>query len=163
MKTLLKVENLRTRFNLGRETIRAVNGVSFSIAEGEVLGLVGESGCGKSITALSVMRLIASPGKIVGGEIKFKGEELLKASDVRMREIRGNDIAMIFQDPMTSLNPYLTVERQMTEVLEFHKGLTRSQARLQAVQALDAVKIPEAGKRLLMYPHEFSGGCASAS
>ena len=117
MTHLLEIQNLQTHFPTRAGLVKAVNDVSFYINEGELLGLVGESGCGKSITALSVMRLISPPGKIAGGSIKFKGEELINASDERMREIRGNDIGMIFQDPMTSLNPVYTVGEQIAEAL----------------------------------------------
>ncbi len=158
MSHLLEVNNLQTQFPTRAGVIKAVNDVSFYINEGELLGLVGESGCGKSITALSVMRLIASPGKIVGGEIKFKGEELLKASDARMREIRGNDIAMIFQDPMTSLNPVYTVGEQIAEALRLHRKLDKKQAWAAAVDAMHEVAIPDPSRRVKDYPHQLSGG-----
>jgi len=138
--------------------VRAVDGVSFSIGEGELLGLVGESGCGKSITALSVMRLIAPPGKIVGGSIKFKGEELLTANSERMREIRGNDIAMIFQDPMTSLNPVFTVGEQIAEALRLHRNLDKKAAWAAAIDAMREVAIPSPERRVNDYPHQLSGG-----
>ncbi len=138
--------------------MRAVDGVSFSIGEGELLGLVGESGCGKSITALSVMRLIAPPGKIVGGSIKFKGEELLTANSERMREIRGNDIAMIFQDPMTSLNPVFTVGEQIAEALRLHRNLDKKAAWAAAIDAMREVAIPSPERRVNDYPHQLSGG-----
>jgi peptide/nickel transport system ATP-binding protein/oligopeptide transport system ATP-binding protein len=138
--------------------VRAVDGVSFYVDEGELLGLVGESGCGKSITALSVMRLIGAPGRIVSGEIWFGGENLLAASDARMREIRGDDIAMIFQDPMTSLNPVYTVGEQIAEALRLHRKLNRRQAREAAVEAMREVAIPDPGRRADDYPHQLSGG-----
>ena len=158
MSHLLEVNNLQTQFPTRAGVVKAVNDVSFYINEGELLGLVGESGCGKSITALSVMRLIAAPGKIVGGEIKFKGEELLKASDARMREIRGNDIAMIFQDPMTSLNPVYTVGEQIAEALRLHRNLDKKQAWAAAVDAMHEVAIPDPSRRVKDYPHQLSGG-----
>ncbi len=158
MSELLQVSNLRTQFQTRAGLVRAVDGVSFSIAEGELLGLVGESGCGKSITALSVMRLIGSPGKIVGGSIKFKGEELTTASDDRLREIRGDDIAMIFQDPMTSLNPVFTVGEQIAEALRLHRKLDKKQAWDAAVAAMKEVAIPSPERRAKDYPHQLSGG-----
>src|SRR5947209_1870044 len=129
MTHLLEVKNLQTHFPVRAGLVKAVDGVSFHLDEGELLGLVGESGCGKSITALSLMRLVGPPGRIVGGEIWFGGENLLKASDERMRGIRGDDIAMIFQDPMTSLNPVYTVGEQIAEALRLHRRLNRRQAR----------------------------------
>jgi peptide/nickel transport system ATP-binding protein len=158
MPHLLEVKNLRTQFPTRAGVVRAVDGVSFHVGEGELLGLVGESGCGKSITALSVMRLIGTPGKIVGGEIWFGGENLLAASDARMREIRGDDIAMIFQDPMTSLNPVYTVGEQIAEALRLHRKLNRKQAREAAVEAMREVSIPDPGRRADDYPHQLSGG-----
>lgn len=138
--------------------VRAVNDVSFGIAEGELLALVGESGCGKSITALSIMGLISSPGKIAGGSIKFKGEELTTASSERLREIRGNDIAMIFQDPMTSLNPVFTVGEQIAEALRLHRKLDKRQAKAAAIEAMREVAIPSPERRADDYPHQLSGG-----
>jgi ABC-type dipeptide/oligopeptide/nickel transport system ATPase component len=158
MTHLLEVNNLQTHFPTRAGVVKAVNDVSFYIDEGELLGLVGESGCGKSITALSVMRLIAPPGKIVGGSIKFKGEELLTASGERMREIRGNDIAMIFQDPMTSLNPVFTVGEQIAEALRLHRNLNKKQAHEAAVEAMKEVAIPDPSRRVRDYPHQLSGG-----
>ena len=158
MSHLLEVKNLQTHFPTRAGLVRAVDGVSFHVGEGELLGLVGESGCGKSITALSVMRLISAPGKIIGGEILFAGENLLSASEARMREIRGDDIAMIFQDPMTSLNPVYTVGEQIAEALRLHRGLSRKQAREAAVQAMREVSIPDPARRADDYPHQLSGG-----
>jgi peptide/nickel transport system ATP-binding protein len=158
MTHLLEVKNLQTHFQTRAGLVRAVDGVSFHVDEGELLGLVGESGCGKSITALSLMRLISPPGKIVGGEIFFGGENLLKATDERMREIRGDDIAMIFQDPMTSLNPVFTVGEQIAEALRLHRKLTRKQAREAAVEAMREVSIPDPARRVDDYPHQLSGG-----
>ena len=158
MSHLLEVKNLQTHFPTRAGLVKAVNDVSFYIDEGELLGLVGESGCGKSITALSIMRLIALPGKIVGGEVKFKGENLLKASDERMRGIRGNDIAMIFQDPMTSLNPVYTVGEQIAEALRLHRNLNKKQAWDEAIEAMKEVAIPDPARRVNDYPHQLSGG-----
>ncbi|HYH87258.1 MAG TPA: ABC transporter ATP-binding protein [Pyrinomonadaceae bacterium] len=158
MPHLLEVKNLQTHFPTRAGLVRAVDGVSFHVGEGELLGLVGESGCGKSITALSVMRLIGAPGKIAGGEILFAGENLLAASEARMREIRGDDIAMIFQDPMTSLNPVYTVGEQIAEALRLHRGLNRKRAREAAVEAMREVSIPDPARRVDDYPHQLSGG-----
>ena len=158
MPHLLEVKNLQTRFPTRAGLVRAVEGVSFYLDEGELLGLVGESGCGKSITALSIMRLVGPPGKIVGGEILFGGENLLKASEERMREIRGDRLAMIFQDPMTSLNPVYTVGEQIAEALRLHRRLNRKQAREAAVEAMREVAIPDPARRADDYPHQLSGG-----
>ncbi|GIU82799.1 MAG: ABC transporter ATP-binding protein [Acidobacteria bacterium] len=158
MSILLDVKNLRTYFFTGNGVIRAVDDVSFCIREGELLGLVGESGCGKSVTALSVMRLIPPPGKIVSGEIVFKGENLADVSEERMREIRGNSIAMIFQDPMTSLNPVYTVGEQIAEVLRLHRKMSRKEAWEAAVEAMREVAIPDPARRAKDYPHQLSGG-----
>src|SRR5689334_33918 len=158
MSHLLEVEGLKTYFPTRAGVVKSVDDVSFHIGEGELLGLVGESGCGKSITALSIMRLISSPGKIVGGSIKFKDEELTTALAERLREIRGNDIAMIFQDPMTSLNPVYTVGEQIAEALRLHRKLNRKQAREAAVEAMREVAIPDPGRRADDYPHQLSGG-----
>ncbi len=158
MRSLLEVKNLRTHFPTRAGVVKAVDGVSFQIDEGELLGLVGESGCGKSITALSLMRLISPPGKIVGGEILFNGENLLEVSERRMREIRGDDIAMIFQDPMTSLNPVYTVGEQIAEALRLHRKMSRSGARRAAIAAMEEVSIPGAERRADDYPHQLSGG-----
>ena len=158
MPPLLEVQNLRTQFPTRAGLVRSVDGVSFVIGEGELLGLVGESGCGKSITALSIMRLISPPGKIVGGTIKFNGEDLTTASDDRMREIRGDDIAMIFQDPMTSLNPVYTVGEQIAEALRLHRKLDRKAAWTGAIEAMKEVSIPSPERRASDYPHQLSGG-----
>ena len=154
---LIDVKNLSVQFHTPDGSVTAVNDISFSLDRGQTLGIVGESGSGKSQTVLAMMGLLASNGRAMGQAL-FEGQDLLSLPPQELNRIRGNRVAMIFQDPMTSLNPYLTVERQMTEVLELHKGMTRQQARLRSVQALDAVKIPEAARRLSMYPHEFSGG-----
>ena len=159
MEPLLDVKNLKTQFFTQDGVVRAVDDVSFDIMPGETLGIVGESGCGKSITAMSIMRLIPSPpGKIVQGEILFKGEDIITMSDEEIRNIRGNEIAMIFQDPMTSLNPVLSINRQLGETLELHMGMNKSQARRRAVELLEMVGIPEAEDRVNQYPHQFSGG-----
>jgi peptide/nickel transport system ATP-binding protein/oligopeptide transport system ATP-binding protein len=158
MSHLLEVRNLQTHFPTRAGLVRAVDGVSFYVDKGELLGLVGESGCGKSITALSVMRLISQPGRIVGGEIIFDGEDLLAATDARMREIRGDDIAMIFQDPMTSLNPVYTVGEQIAEALRLHRKLSRVDARRAAIEAMKEVSIPDPARRASDYPHQLSGG-----
>jgi oligopeptide/dipeptide ABC transporter ATP-binding protein len=158
MSHLLEVKDLQTHFPVRAGLVRAVDGVSFYINRGELLGLVGESGCGKSMTALSVMRLIAPPGKIVGGEINFNGEDLLAASEDRMREIRGDDIAMIFQDPMTSLNPVYTVGEQIAEAIRLHRKLSRKDARRATIEAMKEVSIPDPARRVDDYPHQLSGG-----
>src|SRR5688572_25098102 len=158
MASLLEVDNLKTYFQTRAGLVRSVDGVSFRLGEGELLGLVGESGCGKSITALSIMRLISEPGKIVGGRIKFKGEELTTAPAERLREIRGNDIAMIFQDPMTSLNPVFTVGEQIAEALRLHRNLDKKAAKQAAIEAMREVSIPSPERRVKDYPHQLSGG-----
>lgn len=158
MNHLLEVNNLQTHFPTRAGLVRAVDGVSFYLDRGELLGLVGESGCGKSITALSIMRLIAPPGKIVGGEISFDGRNLLNLSDREMRAIRGDDIAMIFQDPMTSLNPVFTVGEQIAEALRLHRKLSRKAAREGAIEAMREVSIPDPARRIKDYPHQLSGG-----
>src|ERR1051325_3347784 len=158
MAHLLEVRNLQTHFPTRAGLVRAVDGISFYLDRGELLGLVGESGCGKSMTALSIMRLIAPPGKIVNGEILFDGKDLLKLSDSEMREMRGDDIAMIFQDPMTSLNPVFTVGEQIAEALRLHRKLSRAEARKAAVEAMREVAIPDPELRANDYPHQLSGG-----
>jgi len=158
MSHLLEVNNLRTHFPTRSGLVRAVDGVSFYLDRGELLGLVGESGCGKSITALSVMRLIAPPGKIVEGEILFDSKDLLKLSDAAMRQMRGDDIAMIFQDPMTSLNPVFTVGEQIAEALRLHRKLSKKDAKRAAIEAMREVAIPDPARRIDDYPHQLSGG-----
>ena len=159
MAKLLEVKNLRTHFFTAEGVVRAVDGVSWDLDEGETLGLVGESGCGKSVTALSILRLIPNPpGRIVEGEVMFEGRDLLKISDAEMRSIRGNRIAMIFQEPMTSLNPVLTIGQQIKEAILLHLGLGDDEATVRAVELLDMVGIPEGTQRLKDYPHQFSGG-----
>src|ERR1051325_7129639 len=153
MAHLLEVRNLQTHFPTRAGLVRAVDGISFYLDRGELLGLVGESGCGKSMTALSIMRLIAPPGKIANGEILFDGKDLLKLSDGEMRDMRGDDIAMIFQDPMTSLNPVFTVGEQISEALRLHRKISRKEARLATIDAMREVAIPDPGRRLNDYPH----------
>ena len=155
---LLEVKNLRTTFATDDGLVTAVNGLSYAIEAGSTLGIVGESGSGKSVTALSIMRLIAKPGRIEGGEIRFNGENLLTKSENEMRRIRGNDIAMIFQDPMTSLNPVLTVGEQISEAVQLHLGLGHHDAMTKTIDTLRLVRIPSAEKRVKDYPHQFSGG-----
>ena len=159
MATLLEVKNLRTHFFTEEGVVRAVDGVTWHLDEGETLALVGESGCGKSVTAMSILRLIPNPpGRIVDGEIIFDGRDLLKVSDSEMRSIRGNEIAMVFQEPMTSLNPVLTIGAQIREAIELHLGLSEDEATARAIELLELVGIPEAGQRIIDYPHQFSGG-----
>jgi oligopeptide transport system ATP-binding protein len=156
---LLKIKNLKTRFYTEDGVVHAVNGVSYDMAEGEILGVVGESGCGKSVHALSIMRLIQDPpGKIEDGEIYLHDRNLLKVSDNEMRQIRGSHIAMVFQDPMTSLNPVFTVGDQISEALILHQGMDKKQASERSAELLSMVGIPDAAKRLDNYPHQFSGG-----
>ncbi len=158
-KKLLEVKGLRTYFDVEGQTAKAVDGVDFFIHENEVFGLVGESGSGKSVTALSVMRLIPDPpGWIDGGEVLFRGKNLLDLTYDEMRKIRGNDISMIFQEPMTALNPVYSIGFQLTEALQHHQVMSRQDARERAVEMLDLVGIPDASRRLGNYPHEFSGG-----
>jgi oligopeptide transport system ATP-binding protein len=154
---LMEVRQLGVQFQTPDGVVSAVNGIGFTLDRGQTLGIVGESGSGKSQSVLAIMGLLATNGR-AGGEVLYQGKDLLSMPTKDLNRIRGNRVAMIFQDPMTSLNPYLTVERQMTEVLELHKGMGRKEARAKALQALDAVKMPEAAKRIMMYPHEFSGG-----
>jgi oligopeptide transport system ATP-binding protein len=154
---LLDIQDLEVRFSTPEGDVRAVNELSLKLEPGQTLGIVGESGSGKSQSMLAIMGLLAANGR-AGGRALFQGEDLLALPVSRLNRIRGDRIAMIFQDPMTSLNPYLTVERQMTEVLEFHKKLTRRSALQLAIQTLEQVRIPDAARRVRMYPHEFSGG-----
>jgi oligopeptide/dipeptide ABC transporter ATP-binding protein len=159
MATLLEVRDLRTHFFTQAGVVKAVDGVSFTLEEGETLGLVGESGCGKSMSALSIMRLVPDPlGKTVGGEIIFDGQDLLKLPDTEIRHVRGKQIAMVYQEPMTSLNPVLSIDRQLTEALELHLSMSRTEARREAVRRLEQVGIPDPERRLKQFPHQFSGG-----
>lgn len=158
-QTILEVENLQTHFLSDRGEIPSVDGVNIFVNKGEIVGIVGESGCGKSVTSLSIMRLIPTPpGKIVGGSIRFKGEELMAASEKRMRQIRGNEIAMIFQEPMTSLNPVYTIGDQIAEAIRLHTKVGKRQARQKAVEMLQRVGIPRAEAIVGEYPHQLSGG-----
>ncbi|MGZ9584809.1 ABC transporter ATP-binding protein [Paenibacillus marinisediminis] len=156
--TLVEFRNLQTNFYTSGGVVRAVNDVSFSIREGETLCVVGESGCGKSVTAMSLMRLISHPGKIEGGQILYKDQDLLKIKEREMREIRGNEIAMIFQEPMTSLNPVFKIGQQITEPLRLHKGMSKQDAKKRAIELIELVNIPRAAQIFDSYPHELSGG-----
>jgi oligopeptide transport system ATP-binding protein len=159
MEPLLRITDLKTRFHTQDGLVKAVNGVSYAMEPGEILGVVGESGCGKSVHALSIMRLIQiPPGEIESGEIWFNGRDLLKLSEREMRQVRGHEIAMVFQDPMCSLNPVFTIGFQISEALMLHKHMKKNQARARAMELLNLVGIPEAKKRLDNYPHQFSGG-----
>lgn len=155
---LLEIKGLSTVFHTELGLARAVDNISLSVEPGKVLGVVGESGCGKSITSLSILRLVPPPGEIVSGEIVFDGQNLLSLSEANMRSIRGNKIALIPQDPMTSLNPVYTVGDQIIEAIELHQKVDRKQARARAIEALEKVRIPQAAARIDDYPHQFSGG-----
>ena len=158
-ETVLEVKNLRTHFFTDEGVVKAVDDVSFSLHKGEVVGIVGESGSGKSVTNLSVMKLVQTPpGKIMGGEVIFKGEDILKMNEKQLRQLRGAKISMIFQDPMTSLNPFLRVSTQMIETLRLHQKLDKKQARQKAIEMLTMAGIPAAEERIDSYPHQFSGG-----
>ncbi len=155
---LLEVEDLRVEFSTRRGTVYAVNGISFAIAPGETLGIVGESGCGKSVTSLAILGLLAGNGRVRSGRALFEGRDLIRLKDRALRGIRGREIAMIFQDPMTSLNPVLTIGRQIRETLETHFDMNRKEAEARAAELIDRVGIPSAKARLRDYPHQFSGG-----
>ena len=158
-RAVLEIDGLQTHFFTAGGVVRAVDGVSYTVRSGEILGVVGESGCGKSVTALSILRLVANPpGRIIGGTIRFHGKNLLDLTETEMEGIRGNDISMIFQEPMTSLNPLLTVGRQISEAIALHQGLSRRDAMDGAVEMLRRVHIPEAEHRAHAYPHQLSGG-----
>jgi oligopeptide transport system ATP-binding protein len=156
--SLLEVRNLKTFFATRRGEVRSVDDVSFTVEQGETLSLVGESGCGKSVTALSIMRLVSAPGRVVGGEVFFEGRDLLKLPPEEMRAIRGNDVAMIFQDPMTSLNPVYTVGEQIAEAIRLHRKVSKREAWNQAIEGMRDVMIPAPEIRAKTYPHEMSGG-----
>jgi oligopeptide transport system ATP-binding protein len=159
MPPLLQVKDLRTYFYTEEGLVKAVDGVTYDVQEGETLALVGESGCGKSISALSLLKLIPiPPGRIVSGEVLFEGDDLMKLKEDEIRKIRGNRIAMVFQEPMTSLNPVLTIGKQMTEALELHLKLDKHAANARAIQLLEMVGVAEAERRITDYPHQFSGG-----
>ena len=155
---LLQVKNLCTSFNVDAGEVRAVNGISFNLDKGKVLGIVGESGSGKSVTAYSIMRILVEPGKIVGGEILFNGEDIVKYSKKQMREFRGKRVSIIFQDPMTSLNPAFTIGNQLREAILLHTDRNRAEANARALEMLQLVGVNEPEKRLKQYPHELSGG-----
>lgn len=155
---LIQVKNLKTYFYIDKQAVKAVDDVSFTVNKGEIVCLVGESGCGKSVTSLSIMRLISEPGKIVSGEIQFDGKNLLELDNKSMREIRGNEIAMIFQEPMSSLNPVLTIGQQMIEPLMVHKLLSKKEAYKKAIELIKKVGIPRAEEIIHAFPHELSGG-----
>ena len=155
---LLEVKNLRTSFPTENGMVHAVDNVSFNVRKGEALALVGESGCGKSVTAMSIMRLVASPGRITAGEVRFKGRNLANLPEKQMRTVRGNDIAMVFQEPMTSLNPVFKVGDQVAEAIRIHRKVSKKEARKQAGDMLELVAIPDPVKRLDDYPHQLSGG-----
>ena len=157
-ENILQVKNLKTYFHTEAGLVKAVNDVSFNVEKGKTLGIVGESGCGKSITSLSIMGLVERPGKIEGGEILFEGEDLLKMTEAQMRDIRGKKIAMIFQEPMTSLNPVYTIGQQLIEALLLHEKMTKQEAKARAIEMLKLVKIPLAERRFDEYPHQLSGG-----
>ncbi|WP_052283792.1 ABC transporter ATP-binding protein [Kluyvera genomosp. 1] len=158
MPDLLELDNLQTSFFTRDGEVHAVRGVSFALNAGELVGIVGESGCGKSVTCKSILQLLGNNGKITGGSVRFRGEDLAQKTPQQMRQIRGNDIAMIFQDPMTALNPVLTIGRQMSEILMRNKGLSRKAANQKALAMLESVGIADAPRRFKQYPHEFSGG-----
>jgi oligopeptide transport system ATP-binding protein len=159
MAPVLEVNGLKTQFFTQDGVVKAVNGISYELNEGETLGIVGESGCGKSVSVMSLMRLIPMPpGKIVGGEAIFENQNLMEIDDDEMRSVRGNKIAMIFQDPMTSLNPVLTIGKQVSEALELHLGMSKSEGRQRTIELLEMVGIPSAADRIDDYPHQFSGG-----
>lgn len=158
MELLLSVKNLRTYFYTENGPVKAVDDVSFDVLKGMVLGLVGESGCGKSVTALSIMRIVPEPGKIVSGEISFKGEDLLKMTEARMRDIRGAEISMVFQEPMVSLNPLFTIGHQIEEALRAHLKIKRREAKEKVIKLLRAVGMPSAEMKVKHYPHQLSGG-----
>ena len=159
MATVLEVNDLRTYFYTFEGVVKAVDGISYDLEEGETLGLCGESGCGKSVSALSLMRLIPDPpGKIISGEVTFDGEDILKINMNNMRSIRGSKMSMVFQEPMTSLNPVLSIERQLTETLQLHRGMGREESQQEGINLLARVGIPDPDRRIKQYPHQFSGG-----
>jgi oligopeptide/dipeptide ABC transporter ATP-binding protein len=155
---ILEVDGLQTHFFTRDGVVRAVDGVSYAVDEGETLAVVGESGCGKSVSALSILRLVPQPGRIVGGAIRFQGRNLLDASEAELRALRGNQVSMIFQEPMTSLNPVLTIGRQISEAVALHEQVSSKRAMARAAEMLRLVHIPEAEARLRQYPHQLSGG-----
>jgi oligopeptide/dipeptide ABC transporter ATP-binding protein len=158
MAVLIQVENLRTSFFTPEGEVKAVDGVSFSLEEGKTLGLVGESGCGKSVTALSILRLVPAPGRIVGGAIHYRGRDLMKLGREEMRKMRGNEVSMVFQEPMTSLNPVFTVGNQISEAIRLHQRLDKREARAKTIDMLRLVRIADPENRVDEYPHQLSGG-----
>jgi len=158
VEPLLDVRDLRTEFPTGDGVVHAVNGISYTVMPGEAVGLVGESGCGKSVSALSLLNLVPKPGRVTSGEVVFDGKDMRKLNEDQTRKIRGNEIAVVFQDPMTSLNPVLTVRTQVTEPLLLHKGMDQAAADRRAIELMELVEIPGARTRLHEYPHQFSGG-----
>lgn len=158
MEKILEIKNLQTFFYTDDGVAKAVNGIDFEIERGETLGIVGESGCGKSVTSMSILRLVSPPGRIVGGKIIFNGKNLLDNNDDQMRQIRGDEISMIFQEPMTSLNPVYTVGDQISEILRIHRGMNKKEAFQKTVEMLELVGIPSPDKRVFDYPHQMSGG-----
>ena len=159
MSRLLEIDSLQTYFFSAAGVVKAVDGISFDASQGETIAIVGESGCGKSVSALSILRLVADPpGRIIGGSIRFQDRDLLKLSDEEIRKVRGKDIAMVFQEPMTSLNPVLTIGRQLTETMEQHLGMSRDRVVARAIELLGMVGISDPERRLRQYPHHFSGG-----
>lgn len=159
MTALLEIQGLQTQFFTSSGIVKAVDGITYDVDAGETVAVVGESGCGKSVSALSILRLVAEPaGKVVGGSIKFQGKNLLDLSDIEMRKIRGNDIAMVFQEPMTSLNPVLTIGLQLTETLIQHLDMSQDEANARAIELLGLVGMSEPERRLAQYPHHLSGG-----
>lgn len=159
METILQVKNLTTQFESPNGIIKAVNGINYSLKKGETIGIVGESGCGKSVSVMSLLRLIPTPpGKIIDGEVLFNNQDLLKISEKEIQKVRGNQISMIFQDPMTSLNPIVKIGRQISEVLEIHNNISSGEARSKAIELLELVGVPSAKNRIDAYPIEFSGG-----
>lgn len=156
--TILNIEGLKTYFYTEAGVVQAVDGISFDLRKGESLGLVGESGSGKTVTALSVLRIVPRPGRIVDGKIEFNGSDLLKKSEEEMRKLRGGDIAIIFQDPSSSLNPVYTVETQLSDVIRAHQNLTAEEVRGKAIELLNLVGLPDPETRMEEYPHQFSGG-----
>ena len=158
MAPLLEINDLRTEIKLKQAVVHAVEGVSLYVEPGETLGIVGESGCGKTMTALSVMKLLPTGGSITGGSIKLDGQEISALSDEDMRKVRGNEVGMIFQDPLTSLNPTMTVGKQIAEAVKLHRGVSNEQALDRAAEVLNLVGMPQAKERIGEYPHQFSGG-----
>ena len=158
MEYTLKIEHLKTQFDTTKGVVPAVDDVSIDIPKGKIIGLVGESGCGKSMTAMSVMQLVRKPGKIVDGKVMLMGKDLLQASDAEMRAVRGNDISMIFQEPMTSLNPVYTVGRQVREAILLHQKVSKAEAKNRVIDIFRKIGIPEPEKRYNSYPHQLSGG-----